>query len=779
MKIIGKQKLFITASILILFVTGCGKKAQENQEIPQKAVTNEAYLEKEQTKESHDTDAESIVKIYRDVYDRAAEVGAVGDLEMMRSIVEGIGEHGYAVIDEENQIDMVGSEQVLDFCEAVDKEQEAELTMIVVTSSGGLIKYDFYTVDGTVDVVRGYYQNSNGILENISTVSYPAESWQYTEEGYLLFEGSYYSESYYVLSLSAEPEHTAFRVQPLDETYRELNRMYLLPVGYGGNNLFLIDWNEQDFGNLDFYDLFEKFYGGDIYEQLAPFTSNDSLGDVYRIPAEIFEHVIESHFQLDYKELRKKATYLPEDQTYEYRPRGFYEVEYPEIPYPEVVDYTENSDGTLTLIVNAVYPEENTSRAYTHKTVVRPLNNGSFQYVSNQIIFPEGGYESWWHSDRLTEEQWKEVNKKLPEEPQKSLSAQYLLEEPESLLSEDEEKELENSALMAVMQVQEVYRNAAIEEEAPYTYTVRDFSREQRNQVVSMLGEDGYVSVTDGANMENHESVRDFYSAYLKEQDTMVTIFDVNLDGQIGVFTFIYRRGKLQTFYVQIGWREGGIPEVISTVVSDITEIKLTEKGYFIYTYKIQLYHSSLRQFWRVDPLSDRCRELTEKYLSGLSYVNYNILVTDWDSSNVEDILMPRMFEDLYRMDMGENLRPENGEIPAEVYERIMTTYLPVTKEQIREICGYHAATDSYPYEMIFSSPYPPFGEVVDAKENPDGTLTLFVDGVWPDYNSDYAFTNVITVQPFDDGTFRYLSNSIEKKELDIPTVLKNMVERE
>lgn len=358
------------------------------------------------------------------------------------------------------------------------------------------------------------------------------------------------------------------------------------------------------------------------------------------------------------------------------------------------------------------------------------------------------------------------------EEPQEPLSSQYFSEEPDSLLSEDEEKKLEKDALTAAMQIQEVYRDASIGEEPPYMYKVRNFSREQRNRAVSMLGTAGYVSVTDGANMENHKNVRSFYSDYLEGQDTMVTIFDVNLDGLIGVYTFIYRRGELQTFYVQIGWKKGGIPEVISTAVSDIEEIKLTEKGYFIYAYKIQLYHSSLRQFWRVNPLSDRCRELTEKYLSGLSYVNYNVLVTDWNSSNVEDILMPCMFEDLYRMDMGENLRPKNGEIPAKVYERIMTTYFPVTKEQIREICGYHAATDSYPYEMIFSSPYPPFGEVVDARENLDGTLTLFVDGVWPDYNSDCAFTNIITVQPFDDGTFRYLSNSIEKRELDIPTVL-------
>lgn len=410
MKKMGRQRLIIAVSAFILIMAGCGQKAERNHEIPQKAVTSEVYSEKGQKEERHDPDAESIAELYRNIYDRATEMGTVGTSEVMGSIVERIGEHGYVVVDEGNQIDMAGSEQVLRFCGLVDKKQEGELTMIVVTSSGGLIKYDLRTADGTVDVVRGSYQYSNGILENMGTVSYPAETWEYTKEGYLLFEGSYYSEAYYILSLSGEPEHTALRVQPLDEVCRELNRRYLLPVGYGGNNLFLTDWSEADFGSLDFYDLFDRFYG-DIYEQPVPFIPDNHLdeGDVYRIPAEVFEHVIESHFLIDHEELRKRAAYFPENQTYEYRPRGFYEVEYPEIPYPEVVSYTENGDGTLTLTVNAVYPEENTSRAYTHKTVVRPLDDGGFQYVSNQIMFPEGGYEPWWHSERLKEDQWKEV----------------------------------------------------------------------------------------------------------------------------------------------------------------------------------------------------------------------------------------------------------------------------------------------------------------------------------------------------------------------------------
>jgi len=73
------------------------------------------------------------------------------------------------------------------------------------------------------------------------------------------------------------------------------------------------------------------------------------------------------------------------------------------------------------------------------------------------------------------------------------------------------------------------------------------------------------------------------------------------------------------------------------------------------------------------------------------------------------------------------------------------------TKEQCREVVDYIV------------------NDVDD--ENSDGTITLIVDGVWADYNSDLAFTNTILVQPFDDGTFRYLSNSIEQKELELPEV--------
>ena len=397
--------LFVMTSIIALVNTGCSNESPEVSDIGITVVDNEAPLDA-----SNPDDAENIAAVYRDIYDEAVEANTLGSLETLRRIVARLGENGYVAVDSENQVDMAGAEQIIEFCKAVDEKKNAKLTIIVIKNLG-FRKYDLETENGSVNIVRGYYQyDQNGCLQNRSTVRYPADIWQYTEEGYLLFEGSYFSTENYVLTLSDTPERTALRVLPLDEKCRELNRNYILPVGYGHNNIFLTDWDEEDFGDLDFYDIFDIFFPL-LYKRPVPYVPDNNLGvgAVYQIPEETFENVIMTHFNIDREMLRRETAYLPEDSGYEYRPRGFYEVEYPDIPYPEVVSYTENQDGTITLIINAVYPNRNTSMAYSHRTVIRPINEGGFQYVSNQLIFLEDEYDIYWHSNRLTKEEWIEI----------------------------------------------------------------------------------------------------------------------------------------------------------------------------------------------------------------------------------------------------------------------------------------------------------------------------------------------------------------------------------
>ena len=377
---------------------------------PEEDTVSETVIDIQAIPEEPQENAEEIINICIDLYKKAAEENKIDDLEMIRSIVNQFGENGYPAVDSRNQIDMTEAEQVERFCEMVDTQEEAEITIIEVSYLGGFVKYDLETKDGNVDVVRSYYKYENGNMKREVTGSYQAEYWNYTEDGYLMFSGVWFSEELYVLTLSGAEEHTALRVQPLDETYRELSRKYLLPIGFEQNNMFIVDWSEDDFGELNFYDMFDLLYPK-VYGTNIPYVADDNLGvgAVYQIPKDDFERVILPYFDIDSETLQSKTIYNAEDKTYEYKPRGFEEVEYPEYPYSEVIGFTENGDGTLTLTANVVFPYVGDSKVYAHEVVVRPLENGEVQYVSNRIIPSEDNCEETWHTPRLTAKEWDEI----------------------------------------------------------------------------------------------------------------------------------------------------------------------------------------------------------------------------------------------------------------------------------------------------------------------------------------------------------------------------------
>ena len=399
-----KSGLAAISFMLIVSVSGCSDTPQEETAVVE--TISEVQLSGQKDEE----ETEKMIECCLELYEKAAEENKIDDLETIRSIVNCLGENGYPAVDSRNQINMTEPEKVVEFCEKVDAQEEAEITIIEVSYLGGFVKYDLKTKDGNVDVVRSYYKYENGNMKREVTGSYQAEYWNYTEDGYLMFSGVWFSEELYVLTLSGAEEHTALRVQTLDETYRELSRKYLLPIGFEQNNMFIVDWSEADFGELNFYDMFDLLYPK-VYGTNIPYVADDNLGvgAVYRIPKEEFESVIMTYFNIDSETLQSKTVYYSEDSTYEYKPRGFEEVEYPEYPYSEVIGFTENSDGTLTLTANVVFPYMGDSKVYAHEVVVRPLENGGVQYVSNRIISSEDNYRETWHTPRLTAEEWEKI----------------------------------------------------------------------------------------------------------------------------------------------------------------------------------------------------------------------------------------------------------------------------------------------------------------------------------------------------------------------------------
>lgn len=335
------------------------------------------------------------------IYNESLNNGTLGGLDTVQRMADKLGEKGYAVVDQDNQLNMKNSGLTEKFLGEVEEKKNAESTLIMVLNNGGYVQFNFKSKEGSVDVAATSYQWKEGELNTIYTDNYQAAAWVVTENGYLIIQ------KYYMPGMSGPYSHVAVRVKPLDDVYRQMNRKYINPLGYYSNNLFITDWDETDYQNLNFYDLFERFYRREFFKDYQDPNENDGLV-VLQVPKTEFEGVLMKYVKVDSQVLQKKARYMADSQTYEYRPRGVFDC-CPglEIPYPEVIDCESRDDGTLVLTVNAVWPEMNTGTAFRHKVTIHPLPDGSFQYVSNHVIPSKENVKPSWYVERLTDDEWK------------------------------------------------------------------------------------------------------------------------------------------------------------------------------------------------------------------------------------------------------------------------------------------------------------------------------------------------------------------------------------
>lgn len=668
--------------LILVFAAGCGYRLQEDNE---KDILEAGC---------------DIGKCFQHIYTAALDEGTLENPNTMEEILKCLGDTGYSAVDEDNYFNMTHPEPVEEFCQNVSEGYPAKMRLIVVMSTGSFHLYDFSSDGNGIEITKCVVnwnddQPEAGYKENFSVVS-----WLYTDKGYLFFERSL-PEGY-----EKNMAYTAIRVKPLDSRCREACRNYIAPINYYLNNMFIYDWDETNFNVLNFYDLFEPLYRM-AYGCESPYGVH-TADDRYEIPEEVFETLFLKYFNMDKDILRKRTVYQEESHVYQYRPRGMHDVaRITNIPYPEVVECVQNNDGTLTLTVDAVWPEKMLERAFSHKVVIRPMTDGSFRYVSNEMLPLEDSVEPNWYTERTAI----------------------------SILSEEERNRLMNEAL---------------------EFAVNDVD---------------ICSKVDEMNEAQYEEAVQFYENYKEGKDSQLTLYRSYNNGIFGAITFTYRQGRLQTYYVGVHWNREGAAEIYQTGDGNIVDLKLTEKGYFIYMNESTVMHGSLRKYFRLKPLPEGCQELTEKYISGLSYVDYELLLSNWDSDSIGTYLNSSVFLDVYRMQIGGTPELKDGKIPAEIFESVMMKSFPVTAEQLRSGCGYDEASRSYSLERTCSRQFAPFGEVVGYQENGDGTLTLFVEAVWPDYNTDCAYKNEIVIEPHGDGTCRYLSNKVEKTATDGKTL--------
>lgn len=206
-----------------------------------------------------------------------------------------------------------------------------------------------------------------------------------------------------------------------------------------------------------------------------------------------------------------------------------------------------------------------------------------------------------------------------------------------------------------------------------------------------------------------------------------------------------------------------------------IKEWKYTEKGWFGYELCVpeppevtEIVDGSC--LVRIKPMTKEQREMSEKCVQGLGYQGNNLLCSNWDTDHMEKLDYNGMYEYLFAMKYHKAFDAEdypNG-IPKEEFESLIMEYLPVTAEQIQEYAVFDEKNQTYVWVRLGCLNYAPtfFGtslpEVIDIKENEDGTVTLTVDAVCDMVICDDAvITHELTVKFADDGSFQYLGNEI------------------
>jgi hypothetical protein len=171
----------------------------------------------------------------------------------------------------------------------------------------------------------------------------------------------------------------------------------------------------------------------------------------------------------------------------------------------------------------------------------------------------------------------------------------------------------------------------------------------------------------------------------------------------------------------------------------------------------------------RVKPISEENRQASEKYVLGIGYQGNNILCSNWNVENLDTLDYTGMYEYLYAMDTGKRFcLDEDAGIPADEFEELIMKYIPVSREVIRQNTAFNEEKEEYDWVRLGCMNYAPtyFGtsipEVVDIKENDDGTINLTVNAVCEMVlNNEAVIKHELTIKENRDGGFMYMGNKI------------------
>ena len=395
-----KSGLVVISLALTLSVSGCRDTLPEEKlvaetviEVSEKRESGEEASEQwekgynlpveEQEEKEAEKDCKKIMEfyfhIYEDAYKGTASNVALDDKTVFE-IQKKVMETGYPVATLVTYSDMGNYESVDNFLETCKDGKSGSIVVYQVHSDGGMGRMKFI-FDGT----NMYVLNTSGVWNDnkpgVSYISYTRiKEWKYTDKGWFGYE----------LCVPEPPEVSEImdgscllRVKPMTETQRELSEKCVRGLGYQGNNLLCSNWDIDHLEELDYNGMYEYLYAMKYQEQFNP------EGYPNGIPKEEFEKLIMEYLPVTAEQIREYAVFDEERQTYTWVRLGCfnYAPTFFGTSLPEVTEIRENEDGTVTLTVDAVCDMVICDDAViTHALTVRFAEDGSFQYLGNEIL---------------------------------------------------------------------------------------------------------------------------------------------------------------------------------------------------------------------------------------------------------------------------------------------------------------------------------------------------------------------------------------------------------
>ena len=356
------MKKFGLICLVVFLLTGCAQEKEEEKKEEQQIEKIKGQLC-------------SVMDTCQEIYLEASKGEAenvILEEEMVHKMVDLIAEEGRSVTCGGHDLNMRHAKKVEEAILQGERGENAKTEFYEVNKDGYFFYHQLQFKDHKLQVTSASAsmdQKGEKRIHQVETF-YPYD-WKYTDKGWIMWEKEQ--------SKNQEmDQHVFYRVRPLEERCRKACKQYIQPVGYFCNNLFLTNWDETNMESVHLNDLYDFFYEMKEKKEIEEIEREGIL-------KEEFEEVVTSFLPLSVEEIEKYACYDKESGMYPWEPIGMWNREQQFLPFPEVVNYEENEDGTITLTVDAVFFEEGTDCSFRHKVTIRE-EEGTWKYIKNEIV---------------------------------------------------------------------------------------------------------------------------------------------------------------------------------------------------------------------------------------------------------------------------------------------------------------------------------------------------------------------------------------------------------